>query len=104
MWPGQAVEDLLVEDLVDEAELRVDEEALAVADRDAGRLLAAVLEGVEAEVGELGDVLAGRVYAEDAARFARLVEESIARVGRSGRLQAPPDGRTACSLGASPRR
>ena len=36
-------------------------------DRDAGRLLAAVLQGVEAVVGELGDLLARRPDAEDAA-------------------------------------
>ena len=58
----------LVEDLGDQAHVLVDQDLAAVADRDAGRLLAAVLQGVEAEVGELGDVLAGRPDAEDAAR------------------------------------
>ena len=57
----------LVEDLRDQAHVLVDEDLAAVADRDAGRLLAAVLEGVETEVGELGDVLAGGPDAEDAA-------------------------------------
>ena len=37
-----------------------------VADRDPGRLLAAVLQGVEAEVGELGHLLAGGPDTEDA--------------------------------------
>ena len=57
----------LVEDLRDQAHVLVDEDLAAVADRDAGRLLAAVLQGVEAEVGQLGDVLAGRPDPEDAA-------------------------------------
>ena len=46
----------LVEDLRDEAHVLVDQDLRAVADRDAGRLLAAVLEGVEPEVGELRDL------------------------------------------------
>ncbi len=49
----------LVEDLGDQAHVLVDEDLAAVADRDAGRLLAAVLQGVEAVVGQLGDVLPG---------------------------------------------
>ena len=56
----------LVEDLGDQAHVLVDQDLPAVADRDAGRLLAAVLQGVEAEVGQLGDVLAGGPDAEDA--------------------------------------
>ena len=61
----------LVEDLRDQAHVLVDQDLAAVADRDAGRLLAAVLEGVEAEVGQLGDVLARRPDAEDAAGVLR---------------------------------
>ena len=57
----------LVEDLRDQAHVLVDQDLAAVADRDAGRLLAAVLQGVEAEVGQLGDVLAGGPDPEDAA-------------------------------------
>ena len=57
----------LVEHLRDQAHVLVDQDLAAVAHRDAGRLLAAVLEGVEPEVGQLGDVLAGRPDAEDAA-------------------------------------
>ena len=61
MWPigevaAQRAQVRLVEDLGDQAHVLVDEDLLAVADRDAGRLLAAVLQGVEAEVGELGDL------------------------------------------------
>ena len=61
----------LVEDLGDQAHVLVDQDLAAVADRDAGRLLAAVLQGVEAEVGELRDVLAGGPDPEDAARVLR---------------------------------
>ena len=56
----------LVEDLRDQAHVLVDEDLAAVADRDPGRLLSAVLQGVEAVVGQLGDVLPGRPHAEDA--------------------------------------
>ena len=63
----QARERRLVEDLRDQAHVLVDQDLPAVADRDAGRLLAAVLQGVEPEVGELGDVLAGGPDPEHAA-------------------------------------
>ncbi|MDQ1475376.1 MAG: adenylylsulfate kinase, partial [Actinomycetota bacterium] len=61
-------EPALVEDLGDETHVLDDRDRLAVADRDAGRLLAPVLEGVEAEVREVGDGLARRVHAEHPAR------------------------------------
>ena len=67
----ERVERGLVEDLRDQPHVLVDQDLAAVADRDAGRLLAAVLQRVETEVGQLGDVLAGRPDAEDAARVAR---------------------------------
>ena len=53
-------EPALVEHLRDETHVLDDRDRLAVADRDAGRLLAAVLQGVEAEVRVLGEP-AGRV-------------------------------------------
>ncbi len=58
----------LVEHLGDEAHVLDDGDGLAVAHRDAGRLLAPVLERVEAVVGELGHGLARRVHAEHPAR------------------------------------
>ena len=63
----ERVERGLVEDLRDQPHVLVDQDLAAVADRDPGGLLAAVLQRVEAEVGQLGDVLAGRPDAEDAA-------------------------------------
>ena len=90
---AQAGQRRLVEDLGDQAEILVDDDAGAVADGDAGRLLAAVLQGVEAVVGELGDVLAGSPDAEHAAllprwRLLRHVAHSTGRTG-TGRCDAP---------------
>ena len=64
---------LLVEDLVDEALVAHGHDVAALGGGDARRLLAAVLERVEREVGEPGDVVLGRVDAEDAALVARAV-------------------------------
>ncbi len=64
---------LLVEDLRDEPEFAQGRDVAALAGGDAGRLLAAVLERVEAEVGEAGDVVGRRVDAEDPAFVARSV-------------------------------
>ena len=64
---------LLVEDLGDEPGVAQGGDVAALAGGDPGRLLAAVLERVEREVGEPGDVVAGRVHAEDAALVARAV-------------------------------
>ena len=70
---GQRPQLLLVEDLGDEAGVAQGRDVAALAGGDPGRLLAAVLERVEAEVGEAGDVVPGRVYAEDAAFVARSI-------------------------------
>ena len=69
--PVQGVEYRLVEDLRDQAHVLVDHDPRAVADRDARRLLAAVLERVQPVVGELGYVLAGGPDAEDPAGVPR---------------------------------
>ena len=66
-WPSQPAEVLLVEHLRDEAHLAEHGQVAAVRDGDPGRLLAAVLERVQAEVREPGDVAVGRADAEDAA-------------------------------------
>ena len=66
----EGAELLLVEDLRDEPGVAKGRDVPALAGRDAGRLLAAVLECVEGEVGELRDLGARRVHAEDAALVA----------------------------------
>ena len=48
-------------------EVLVDQDVVAVADRDAGRLLPAMLLGEETEVGEPRDVVARRPDAEESA-------------------------------------
>ena len=70
----ERVQLLLVEDLGDETGVAQGGDVTAlVAGRDPGRLLAAVLERVEGEVGEAGRVAPRRVHAEDAALIARSV-------------------------------
>jgi hypothetical protein len=64
---AEAAELLLVEDLRDEAEVAQGRQAPVLGDSDAGRLLATMLKGEEAEVREACDVAVGRVDAEDAA-------------------------------------
>ena len=68
---GEIGQGLVVEDLGDQAEVLVDEDLGAVGGGDAGRLLAAVLEGVQAEVAQAGDVLTGGPHTEDAALLSR---------------------------------
>ena len=71
---------LLVEDLVDEPLVAHGHDVAVLGGGDAGRLLAAVLERVEREVGEPGDLLLRGVDAEDAALVARSfasVEEGV---------------------------
>ena len=63
---AQAAERDLVEDLGDEPEFLVDDDAAPVGDGDAGRFLPAVLQRVEAVVGELRDFLAPGEDAEHA--------------------------------------
>ncbi len=60
----------LVEHLGHEAEVLVDHHAIAVADRDAGRFLAPVLEREQAQRRERRCLLAGRVDADDTAHRA----------------------------------
>ena len=57
----------LVEDLRDEAKVLVDHHLMAVADRQAGQFLAAMLQREEAERGEWRSLLCWRQDADDAA-------------------------------------
>ena len=65
--PAQRLQGRLVEDLGDQTHVFEHDDLGALADRDAGRLLAAVLQGVDAEVRELGHFLVGGPDSEDAA-------------------------------------
>ena len=76
----QPAECPLVEDVGDETHVLDDGDRPAVRHRDPRRLLPAVLEGVEAQVGEVGDGLAGGVHAEDAAG---LLQSVVARLAPS---------------------
>ena len=67
----QRLQARLGEDLRHQAHVLVDDDVAAVTHRDAGRLLPAMLQGVEAEIGELGDVLAGGPDTEDTAGILR---------------------------------
>ena len=60
---------LLVEDLADQPEILEHQHLRPVGDRDARGLLAAMLQRVEAEVGQFGDLLSGGPDAEYAAFF-----------------------------------
>ena len=84
---------LLVEDLVDEALVAHGHDVAVLGGRDAGRLLAAVLERVEREVGQPRDLVLRREYAEDAAlvtgSFAS-VEEGVLVHGRRATVATGP--------------
>ncbi len=59
------------EHLGDQAHVFVDDDLRAVTDRDAGRFLPAMLQGIDAEIGQLGDLFPRRPDAEDAAGVLR---------------------------------
>ena len=69
--PLQGTQMRLVEDLRDQTHVLVDDDPAAVGDRDPGRLLAAVLQRIQAEVGELGDLLPGGPHTKDTAGILR---------------------------------
>ncbi len=68
--PAEGVERGLVENLRHQAHVLVDDDAVTVADRDPGRLLASVLQRVQPVISELGDVLTRRPDTEDTAGVA----------------------------------
>ena len=93
----QRAQHLLVEDLADQAEVLVDDGAPPVGHGHARRLLPPVLEGVEAVVGEVGDVLARGPDAEDATLFGGTGSgsggfSSGSELGRTTRSSTAPAG------------
>ena len=104
----QARQRLLVEHRADQPEALVQREPLSVTDRDAGRLLPSMLEGVKPDVGQAGDVGVGRPDADDPALLARAVRV-VGGDGVDGRGVQPDrdahDGRDQvgrCGPGTSP--
>ena len=89
---GEVGQGLVVEDLGDQAKVLVDEDLGAVGGGDAGRLLAAVLEGVQAEVGQAGDLLARGPDAEDTALLAWRGLELVGVVVGQGRQAGDAGG------------
>ncbi len=75
--PAQAAELALVEDRGDETHVLHHGDDVAVAHRHAGRLLAAVLEGVEAVEDEVCHRAPRGIYPEDSARFLGLHHRSV---------------------------
>ena len=87
---------LLVEHLGDEPQVAQPRQPPVLGDRDAGRLLSAMLEREEPEVREARDIAVGSVDAEDAAhqRTAPIgtkprVPRRCTRPGRQARIAAP---------------
>ena len=76
--PAQAVEDLVGEDVRDEAHVRGGATGRPRRDRDAGALLAAVLDGEQREVRPVDDLVGAAVDADDPAGLADLGRPSIA--------------------------
>ena len=70
--PALPVEDLVGEDVRDEAHVAMQPEVAVARDRDAGALLAAVLDGEEREVRPVDDLVGASVDADDAAGLADL--------------------------------
>ena len=85
---AEAREHLLVEHLADEAQVLDDRDLAVVAHGDAGALLAAVLQGVEAEEGQARDVAPRRVDAEDATAVVEAIVVHGLTSGRSVRAAA----------------
>ena len=81
MWPGKRLEAALVERVGDVAHRARNAHLLAVGGRDAGALLAAMLQRVEAEIGQVGGFGMAE-DAEDAALVFKLIQ-LLARFARS---------------------
>ena len=78
----QALEGLLGEHLRHEALILIHEDLLAIRCRNTGALLAAVLQGIEGEVGQAGNVLARGPYPEDAAVIVRVIVSEEFLIGQ----------------------
>ena len=79
---AQALQGLLGEHLRHEALILIHEDLLAIRCRNTGALLAAVLQGIEGEVGQAGNVLARGPHSEDAAVIMRVIVSEDFLVGQ----------------------
>ena len=94
--PTEARERTVVEDGGHEALVLHHGYSAAIADRHASRLLTAVLQREQAEVGQVGDGLPGGVDAEDAARLlGMVVERGVVEIVAEGHLVSLPGQATA---------
>lgn len=82
VFSEQSLQGLLGKNVRDQALILVHEDLLAVGGRDAGALLAAMLEGVEGEVGETRNVLARGPHSEDAAVIAGTIVSEELLIGQ----------------------
>ena len=78
----QALEGLLREHLGDQPLVLIDEDLLAIRSGDTSALLASVLQGIEGEVGQAGNVLARGPYPEDAAVIVRVIVSEEFLIGQ----------------------
>ena len=83
--PGQAVQIFLTERLRHQSHCGVQHHVAAVRRRDSCRLLAPMLQRKQAEIGDIGDIVAGREYTDDATGFSGPV--AVKRDGPRGMRQ-----------------
>ena len=67
----------LLEDLRDEAHVLVDDDALAVGCGDACALLTSMLQSIETEEGDSGDVFSRGIHPEDAAGLVEALQKAL---------------------------
>ena len=89
--PGHGRQGLLIEHLADQTEILEDHHLRAVGDGNSGGLLPAMLQRVQAVVGELGDILARGPHPEYAALFTGRIEVLLGLC--DGHDRAAPHGR-----------
>ncbi len=82
---GQRAQFVFVEDLGDQSGVAHGGDVAALAGGDAGRLLTAMLERVQAEVGQARNVVSGCEDSEDATFVSRSIAVRDARLGQVGK-------------------
>ncbi len=85
------------EHLRHEALILIHEDLFAIRCRNTGALLAAVLQGVEGEVGQAGNVLARGPYSEDPAVIVRVIVSDMQRNVKASTKKWDANGRDTTS-------